>query len=156
MQPTLLSRLPLAACIFPGVFSLASIVFGQAAQASLARLRGRVAGADDPQVAWHQQQSSDLSRVALMGGGGSSSMGMAGTGVGPEVRKNAGAWQCSFRGELISTRLLCSFFCVGVPLQIEAGARFLFCKRFLSPAVSFYHRHYLKKNYKTPPVYVFC
>eukprot|EP00904_Undaria_pinnatifida_P002529 jgi/Undpi1/12277/HiC_scaffold_5.g01953.m1 len=42
----------------------------QAAQASLARLRGRVAGADDPHIAYHQQQTSDLSRVALMGGVG--------------------------------------------------------------------------------------
>lgn len=38
---------------------------------SLAMLRGRVAGADDPGAALHQRQFSDLSRVALMGGGGS-------------------------------------------------------------------------------------
>lgn len=48
-----------------------------------------MAGADDPQLAWHQQQSSDLSRVALMGGVSSRSMGMNGAGAGPEVRRNA-------------------------------------------------------------------
>lgn len=62
---------------------MVSIVFEQAAQASLARLRGRVAGEGDPQVA------SDISRVALMGGVGSSSTGMAGAGGGLEVRSKA-------------------------------------------------------------------
>ena len=43
----------------------------QAAQASLARLRGRVAGADDPQVVLHQRQVADLSAQSqsLMCGG---------------------------------------------------------------------------------------
>lgn len=49
-----------------------------------------MAGAGDPQVAGHQQHSSDLSRVALMGGiGSSSSMGMSGAGAGLEVRRKA-------------------------------------------------------------------
>lgn len=53
----------------------------QAAQASLARLTGRVAGADDPNAALHARQNSDLSRVALIAAGGVG---------GPEVRPYTG------------------------------------------------------------------
>lgn len=42
----------------------------KAAQASLTRFRGRVAGADDPSSALHQRQFTDLSRASLMGGSG--------------------------------------------------------------------------------------
>lgn len=53
----------------------------QAARTTLSRLRGRVAGADDPQLVWHQQQSSDLSRVALMTRGGSGGIGGGSIGM---------------------------------------------------------------------------
>ncbi len=46
-----------------------------------------MAGADDPHITWHQQQSNDLSRMALMSGGGGGNLGgAAGNGGGLEVR----------------------------------------------------------------------
>lgn len=105
-----------------------SIVFEQAAQASLARLRGRVAGEGDPQVA------SDISRVALMGGVGSSSTGMAGAGGGLEVRSKAEPPVLLVLMTLRALLRTCLVVGRDISLRIQAQAPLLvLCRRYLLP-----------------------